>query len=189
MAEQSLKEFYDSLIGASTNWHKIEHNWPAIACVFAFAVSGLYTFSGAVAGSFGHNILWLVIGSVTDPTALILIMSVLTEEICLQMPCVATFTKPAFDPRFPTIKRKMAANRAQIPTLTPEDLTDIDAARIGLKGSPTRVKKSFVPVRKSGAVVVSALPHECDHEFVVGCLARYLGRSDMPRLDVPMKLL
>lgn len=116
-------------------------------------------------------------------------MSVLTEEICLQMPCVATFTKPAFDPRFPTIKRKMAANRAQIPTLTPEDLTDIDAARIGLKGSPTRVKKSFVPVRKSGGMVVSALPHECDHEFVVGCLARYLGRSDVPRLDVPMKLL
>ncbi len=87
------------------------------------------------------------------------------------------------------------ANRTQIPTLTPEDLTDIDAARIGLKSSPTRVKKSFVPVRKSGgvgkvgAVVVSALPHECDHEFVVGCLARYLGRSDVPRLDVPMKLL
>lgn len=87
------------------------------------------------------------------------------------------------------------AIRAVIPTLTPEDLTDIDAARIGLKGSPTRVKKSFVPVRKSGgmgkvgAVVVSALPHECDHEFVVGCLARYLGRSDVPRLDVPMKLL
>lgn len=26
--------------------------WPAIAYVFAFAVSGLYTFSGAVAGSF-----------------------------------------------------------------------------------------------------------------------------------------
>lgn len=83
LAEQSLKEFYDSLIGASTNWHKIEYNWRAIACVFAFAVSGLYTFSGAVAGSFGHNILWLVIFSVTDPTALILIMSVLTEEICL----------------------------------------------------------------------------------------------------------
>ena len=129
--------------------------WPAIACVFAFAVSGLYTFSGAVAGSFGHNILWLVIFSVTDPTALILVMSVLTEEICLQMPCVATFTKPAFDPRFPTIKRKMAANRVQIPALTPEGLTDIDAARIGLKGSPTRVKKSFVPVRKSGGMVIS----------------------------------
>lgn len=44
-------------------------------------------------------------------------------------------------------------------------------------------------VGKVGAVVVSALPHECDHEFVVGCLARYLGRSDVPRLDVPMKLL
>lgn len=75
--------------------------------------------------------------------------------ISVGLPCVVTFTKPSFDPRFPTIKRKMAANRAQIPTLTPEDLTDIDAARIGLKGSPTRVKKSFVPVRRSGGMIIS----------------------------------
>lgn len=31
MAEQSLKEFYDSLIGASTNWRKIEYNWRDVA--------------------------------------------------------------------------------------------------------------------------------------------------------------
>ena len=36
--------------------------------------------------------------------------------IGVQTPCVVTFTKPAWDPRYPTIKRKMAANRAQIPT-------------------------------------------------------------------------
>lgn len=65
-----------------------------------------------------------------------------------------TFTKPSFDPRYPTIKRKMAANRAQIPTLTPEDLTEIDATRIGLKGSPTHVKKSFVPQKKKGGLIV-----------------------------------
>ena len=70
------------------------------------------------------------------------------------LPCVVTFTKPGFDPRYPTIKRKMAANRTQIPTLGVEDLTEIDAGRIGLKGSPTHVKKSFVPQKKSGGLIV-----------------------------------
>ena len=70
------------------------------------------------------------------------------------LPCVVTFTKPSFDPRYPTIKRKMAANRTQIPTLGVEDLADIDAARIGLKGSPTHVKKSFVPEKKKGGLII-----------------------------------
>ena len=70
------------------------------------------------------------------------------------LPCVVTFTKPGFDPRYPTIKRKMAANRTQIPTLGVEDLAEIDTGRIGLKGSPTHVKKSFVPQKKSGGLIV-----------------------------------
>lgn len=76
------------------------------------------------------------------------------QVIAINMPCVLTFTKPSFDPRYPTIKRKMAANRAQIPTLTPEDLTDIDTTRIGLKGSPTHVKKSFVPVKNRSGMII-----------------------------------
>lgn len=41
--------------------------------------------------------------------------------IGIKPPCVLTFTKPSFDPRFPTIKRKMAANRANIPVLAFSD--------------------------------------------------------------------
>ena len=48
----------------------------------------------------------------------------------------------------------MAANKAEIPTLTAADLPDIDLTRAGLKGSPTKVKKSFVPERKKGGVLV-----------------------------------
>ena len=40
-----------------------------------------------------------------------------------------------------------------ITTLTAEDLP-VDAERIGLKGSPTKVKKTFTPPRKQGGVVV-----------------------------------
>ena len=72
----------------------------------------------------------------------------------IQTPCLLTFTKPSFDPRFPTIKRKMAANRANIPVLGFADLPDIDPGRIGLKNSPTRVKKTFVPQKKKGGLVI-----------------------------------
>jgi len=76
------------------------------------------------------------------------------EIISVEMPCVVTFTKPSFDPRYPSIKSKLAANRAQIPILTAADIPTIDLSRAGLKGSPTKVKKTFVPPRKQGGVKI-----------------------------------
>ena len=82
------------------------------------------------------------------------------EVIAVKMPCMVTFTKPAWDPRFPTIKRKMAANRAEIPTLTAADLPTIDLTKAGLKGSPTKVKKTFVPQKKTGGVKIKEADNE-----------------------------
>lgn len=82
------------------------------------------------------------------------------EIIGISMPCVVTFTKPAWDSRYPTIKRKMAANRAEIPTLTAADLPAIDLTRAGLKGSPTKVKKTFVPQKKTGGVKIREASNE-----------------------------
>ena len=76
------------------------------------------------------------------------------EIIAVKMPCVVTFTKPSWDPRFPTIKRKLAANRTEISTLTAADLPAINLDRAGLKGSPTKVKKTFVPQKKTGGIVI-----------------------------------
>ena len=81
-------------------------------------------------------------------------------SIGVRLPCVVTFTQPGYDPRYPTIKRKMAANRAQIPTLTAADFPDIDATRIGLKGSPTHVKRSFVPERKKSGIKIKEETNE-----------------------------
>ncbi len=75
------------------------------------------------------------------------------EIIGANMPAVVTFTKPAWDPRFPTIKRKMAANRMEIPVISDSDLI-VDETRIGLGGSPTKVKKTFVPQKKSGGEMI-----------------------------------
>lgn len=74
--------------------------------------------------------------------------------IGVHVPCVLTFTKPSWDPRFPTIKRRMAANRAKIEVIGDADLPEIDPERIGLKGSPTKVKKTFVPQRSHEGVLI-----------------------------------
>lgn len=77
------------------------------------------------------------------------------ELIGAKMPCVVTVTKPSFDPRYPTIKSKMAANRKEIPTIAFADLEAIiDSTRIGLKGSPTKVKKTFTPEVKTGGIKI-----------------------------------
>ena len=75
------------------------------------------------------------------------------QIIGVKMPCLLTFTKPAWDPRYPTIKRKMAANKAEIPTLGFADL-GLAAEQCGLKGSPTKVKKSFCPERKKSGIKI-----------------------------------
>ncbi len=75
-------------------------------------------------------------------------------RIGVKCPCLITYTKPAFDPRFPTIKRKMAARKAKITVLTAAEMPEIDLTRAGLKGSPTRVRKTFVPPRKEAGVII-----------------------------------
>ena len=93
------------------------------------------------------------------------------EMIGVNMPCVITVTKPSWDPRYPTIKSKMAANRAQIPTLTPADLTSIDLTHAGLKGSPTKVKKTFVPQRKKSGVKIQEETNEASALKLFGMLS------------------
>ena len=72
-----------------------------------------------------------------------------TGVLVLEMrtPCLITVTKTSFEPRFPSIKSKLAAARATIAKITADDL-DIDLTMAGLKGSPTKVKKTFTPVHK-----------------------------------------
>ena len=79
------------------------------------------------------------------------------EIVQVRCPCLITFTKPAWPVRYPTIPGKLAAQEAQITVLSEEDLPDIDVSRIGLKGSPTRVKRTFVPSRQKNGIVLKDL--------------------------------
>ena len=82
-------------------------------------------------------------------------------KIKTKLPAVVTFTKPGFEPRYPNVRRKMAANRAQIPVLGEDAFGDMDFSKVGLKGSPTHVKRSFVPVHNKTCVIVK---EECDRD-------------------------
>ena len=93
------------------------------------------------------------------------------QKIAVSLPCLITFTKPRFDPRYPTIKRKLAANRAEIPVLGEDAFPDIDKTRIGLKGSPTHVKKSFVPPRKQGGVMIKEESNTASAQKLVAMLS------------------
>lgn len=74
-----------------------------------------------------------------------------------KLPCLVTFTKTD-DLRYPTIKNKMKARKTEIHQITYDDLTGIDDSRLGLSGSPTRVRKSYSPEQKVGGIII----HEDD---------------------------
>ena len=74
--------------------------------------------------------------------------------IGVSMPCMVTFTKPSWEPRYPGILRKILANRTEYVVLGEDAFPTIDKSMIGLKGSPTRVKGTFVPQQKKGGVKI-----------------------------------
>ena len=77
------------------------------------------------------------------------------DMISVQKPAIVTVVKTEFDPRYPTIKSKMAARKKEITVITSEDIPNIDLTRCGLKGSPTKVRKTFTPVKNKNCVMVN----------------------------------
>lgn len=76
------------------------------------------------------------------------------EVVDVPLPGLITVTKEINTPRMASLKGKMRAKKAIIAKLTAESLM-ADANRIGQKGSPTQVLRSFVPERKSGGEKIS----------------------------------
>ncbi len=76
------------------------------------------------------------------------------------LPAVISVTKTPYELRYATVKGIFFSNRAEIPVITPQEMEGkIDLSRAGLKGSPTKVKKSFTPQRsKQCALVDEASP-------------------------------
>ena len=76
------------------------------------------------------------------------------------LPAVVTVVKAINEPRLPNVMRKLQANRMQPQTLTADDLPALDPDYIGLPGSPTKVAKTFVPVRAKQTVRIDGAQPE-----------------------------
>lgn len=72
-----------------------------------------------------------------------------------ELPCVITVGKAEFDPRFPTIRTKMAANRVVINVLTAEDI-NLDASKIGAAGRKVEVLAVEKAPEKGACVMVGS---------------------------------
>lgn len=72
----------------------------------------------------------------------------------LPLPGLITVVKEINTPRMASLKGKMRAKSAKIITIDAKSL-NVDSAKLGLKGSPTQVLRSFVPERKTGGEKIS----------------------------------
>jgi electron transfer flavoprotein alpha/beta subunit len=76
------------------------------------------------------------------------------EIIEVKLPAMISVIKSAnYEPRLPSVKGTMRANRTEIPVWTAADLV-ADGNRIGLKGSPTKVSRIFSPPRRTEGVLI-----------------------------------
>lgn len=83
------------------------------------------------------------------------------EVVETQFPVLCTATKESNKPRYATVKGVMRSFRTEIGQITLADLPNADTAKMGLKGSPTRVKATFTPKRTANCVSIGgASPKE-----------------------------
>ncbi|MGQ9663071.1 MAG: electron transfer flavoprotein subunit beta/FixA family protein [Kiritimatiellia bacterium] len=81
------------------------------------------------------------------------------EVIEAPLPCLLTVVKEINEPRLPSLKGKMNARKAKIPTWTAADL-DAEKDKIGLDGSPTKVIRIFNPAPRAGGEIFHGEPEE-----------------------------
>ena len=73
------------------------------------------------------------------------------EILSVSLPAVISVVKGDTRPRFETIRGRLWANRQAIHTLD-RDALPVEDSRIGLTGSPTKVKHTFTPERHAECV-------------------------------------
>ncbi|MEI8390002.1 MAG: electron transfer flavoprotein subunit beta/FixA family protein [bacterium] len=82
------------------------------------------------------------------------------QRVEMELPGLACMLKCDYEPRMPSIKGTMKANRTPIAEYGMEDL-GLDPANVGIKGSPTFVSRAFRPEQKiAGEIINAADPKE-----------------------------
>ncbi len=75
----------------------------------------------------------------------------------MSLPGVISVVKEINEPRLPSLRGLMQSKKAKIPVWTAADLK-VDPARIGSKGSPTRISSAFFPDRTRQAELLQGAP-------------------------------
>lgn len=81
------------------------------------------------------------------------------EVIEMPLPALITVVKEINEPRLPSIKGMMRAKKAVVNVWTADDIR-ADKSLCGLKGSPTQVVKTFVPVHDIQSEMIEGTPEQ-----------------------------
>ena len=76
------------------------------------------------------------------------------ETLEVSMPCLFTMEKTNYPVRIPNLKGKMRAKKAEIISVTADDIPGLDRSRIGDAGSPTKVPRMFPPVLPEPGLII-----------------------------------
>ncbi len=87
-----------------------------------------------------------------------------------KLPCVITMNKTPYDLRYPSFQSKRAARQAEIHELSSAEVVVPEDER-GLKGSPTKVKNTYTPVREKNGMKITGLEADEAAKKLAGLMA------------------
>lgn len=93
------------------------------------------------------------------------------ERVKLPLPALLTVVKEINEPRMPSLKGMMRAKKVEIPMWTAADI-GADPNKSGLNGSPTWVKRIFIPEIKCQGEIFEGAPDEQTKCLVEAILAK-----------------
>ena len=79
------------------------------------------------------------------------------EVVEMPLPAVITVVKEINEPRLPSLKNMIRAKKAVVNVWTADDI-GADKNLCGLKGSPTQVVRTFVPVHDISSEMITGMP-------------------------------
>lgn len=93
------------------------------------------------------------------------------ERVKMPLPALITVVKEINEPRMPSLKGMMRAKKAVIPTWSAADI-GAEPGKCGLNGSPTWVKRIFIPEIKCQGEIFTGTPEEQVKSLVDAIVSR-----------------
>ncbi len=84
-----------------------------------------------------------------------------------ELPMLVTVLEAINEPRYPSIKGIVDAHRTQeVKVWGVDELGDVDTTKLGLDGSPTQVRDTFVPTHEKKGEILEGNPEEKANELI-----------------------